>query len=149
MLHLGFEDPRRPGAGGGSVRTHEINRRLAARGVEVTVMVAPWPGATATVRDGVRYVPLPAHLGPLVRSRFASQIAYFAAIVTRLGGLTRRYDPDVIVEDFAARPGPAPPRLSATASATCRCLRTWDRWSAAASPPRSPTSRPSSPGWAG
>ncbi|MEX2985971.1 glycosyltransferase [Streptomyces sp. C36] len=102
VLHLGFEDPRRPGAGGGSVRTHEVNRRLAARGVEVTVVVAPWPGATETVRDGVRYVPLPAHPGPLARSRFTSQIAYFAAIVTRLPWLTRRYDPDVVVEDFAA-----------------------------------------------
>ncbi|MFE5867962.1 glycosyltransferase [Streptomyces roseifaciens] len=102
VLHLGFEDPRRPGAGGGSVRTHEVNRRLAARGVEVTVVVAPWPGATETVRDGVCYVPLPAHPGPLARSRFAAQIAYFAAVVTRLGRLTRRYDPDVVVEDFAA-----------------------------------------------
>ncbi|MFI9201966.1 glycosyltransferase [Streptomyces sp. NPDC053048] len=102
VLHLGFEDPRRPGAGGGSVRTHEVNRRLAARGIEVTVVVAPWRGATATVRDGVRYVPLPAHPGPLARSRFAAQIAYFAVTVTRLGWLTRRYDPDVVVEDFAA-----------------------------------------------
>ncbi|MEV4742688.1 glycosyltransferase [Streptomyces sp. NPDC049555] len=102
VLHLGFEDPRRPGAGGGSVRTHEVNRRLAARGVEVTVVVAPWPGATATVRDSVRYVPLPAHPGPLVRSRFAAQIAYFAVVVTRLPWLVRRHDPDVVVEDFAA-----------------------------------------------
>ncbi|MDT0451075.1 glycosyltransferase [Streptomyces hesseae] len=102
VLHLGFEDPRRPGAGGGSVRTHEVNRRLAARGVEVTVVVAPWPGATGTVRDGVRYVPLPARPGPLARSRFAAQIAYFAVVVTRLGRLTRRHDPDVVVEDFAA-----------------------------------------------
>ncbi len=68
----------------------------------MTVVVAPWPGATETVRDGVRYVPLPAHPGPLARSRFASQIAYFAVVVTRLGRLTRRYDPDVVVEDFAA-----------------------------------------------
>ncbi|MCC3778440.1 glycosyltransferase [Streptomyces sp. UNOB3_S3] len=102
VLHLGFEDPRRPGAGGGSVRTHEVNRRLAARGVEVIVVVAPWPGATATVRDGVRYVPLPAHLGPLARSRFAAQIAYFVVVVTRLSWLTYRHDPDVVVEDFAA-----------------------------------------------
>ncbi|MFF4222479.1 glycosyltransferase [Streptomyces abikoensis] len=102
VLHLGFEDPRRPGAGGGSVRTHEVNQRLAARGVEVTVVVAPWPGATETVRDGVRYVPLPARPGPLARSRFASQIAYFTVVVTRLGWLTHRHDPDVVVEDFAA-----------------------------------------------
>ena len=30
VLHLGFEDPAMPGAGGGSLRTHEINRRLVA-----------------------------------------------------------------------------------------------------------------------
>ncbi|MDH6574471.1 glycosyltransferase family 4 protein [Kitasatospora sp. MAP5-34] len=102
VLHLGFEDPRRPGAGGGSVRTHEVNRRLAARDIEVTVLCAPWPGCTATVRDGVRYLPLPAHLGPLARSRFASQLAYFAAIVATLWWLTRRFDPDLVVEDFAA-----------------------------------------------
>ena len=29
VLHLGFEDPAMPGAGGGSLRTHEINRRLS------------------------------------------------------------------------------------------------------------------------
>ncbi|MET9415371.1 glycosyltransferase family 4 protein [Streptomyces klenkii] len=102
VLHLGFEDPRRPGAGGGSIRTHEVNRRLAERGVEVTVVCAPWSGATGTVLDGVRYLPLPAHPGPLARSRFAAQLAYFAAVVTRLGRLTRRHDPDLVVEDFAA-----------------------------------------------
>ena len=32
ILHLGFEDPAMPGAGGGSLRTHEINRRLVAAG---------------------------------------------------------------------------------------------------------------------
>ncbi|MFI6689893.1 glycosyltransferase [Streptomyces sp. NPDC050485] len=102
VLHLGFEDPRCPGAGGGSVRTHEVNRRLAARGIEVTVICAPWPGCTPTVRDGVRYVPLPPRLGPLTRSRFASQLAYFTAIVTGLWWMTRRWDPDIVVEDFAA-----------------------------------------------
>ena len=36
VLHLGFEDPAMPGAGGGSLRTHEINRRLVADGMDVT-----------------------------------------------------------------------------------------------------------------
>lgn len=36
VLHLGFEDPVMPGAGGGSVRTREIDRRLAAAGMEIT-----------------------------------------------------------------------------------------------------------------
>ncbi|WP_344579306.1 glycosyltransferase [Streptomyces lunalinharesii] len=100
VLHLGFEDPLQPGAGGGSIRTHEINRRFAVRGVEVTVLCAPWPGSTVTVRDGVRYLPLPTRLGPLVHKRFAPQLAYYAAVLTRLGLLVRRHDPDVVVEEF-------------------------------------------------
>ncbi|MFF2813154.1 glycosyltransferase [Streptomyces sp. NPDC058000] len=100
VLHLGFEDPQQPGAGGGAMRTHEVNRRLAARGVEITVVCAPWPGCSATVREGVRYVPLPARLGPLVHRRFAPQLAYYAAVVTTLGRLVRRYDPDLVVEEF-------------------------------------------------
>ncbi|WP_369360660.1 glycosyltransferase [Streptomyces sp. cg2] len=100
VLHLGFEDPQQPGAGGGALRTHEVNRRLAARGVEITVVCAPWPGCSATVRDGVRYLPLPAHLGPLVHRRFVPQLAYYAAVVTTLGRLTHRYDPDLVVEEF-------------------------------------------------
>ncbi|MFC4494371.1 glycosyltransferase family 4 protein [Streptomyces ovatisporus] len=104
VLHLAFEDPRRPGAGGGSVRTHEIDRRLAARGVEVTAVCAPWPGpgCTPTVRDGVRYLPLPRRPGPLAGSGKLCQLAYFCAVLTGLWRLIRRMDPDLVVEDFAA-----------------------------------------------
>ncbi len=102
VLHLGFEDPRRPGAGGGSVRTHEVNRRLAARGVEVTVACARWPGAAPAVVDGVRYLPFGPRLGPLGRVRFSGQLGYFAAVLGGLWLLVRRTDPDVVVEDFAA-----------------------------------------------
>jgi glycosyltransferase involved in cell wall biosynthesis len=104
VLHLAFEDPRRPGAGGGSVRTHEVNRRLAAQGVEVTAVCAPWPGpgCTPTVRDGVRYLPLPGRLGPLGRSGTLCQLAYFCAVLLVLRRLIRRTDPDLVVEDFAA-----------------------------------------------
>ncbi|WP_269858235.1 glycosyltransferase [Streptomyces sp. RPT161] len=102
VLHLGFEDPRQPGAGGGSVRTHEVNRRLAARGVEVTVACARWPGADPAVVDGVRYLPFGPRLGPLGRVRFSGQLGYFTAVLGGLWLLVRRTDPDVVVEDFAA-----------------------------------------------
>lgn len=102
VLHLGFEDPRQPGAGGGSVRTHEVNRRLAADGIEVTVACARWPGAAPAVVDGVRYVPFGPRLGPLTRVRFTAQLAYFAAVLGGLWLLVRRTDPDIVLEDFAA-----------------------------------------------
>ena len=63
VLHLGFEDPAMPGAGGGSLRTHEINRRLAADGMDVTVLTSRFPGCTDRVQDGVRYV----HVGAGLR----------------------------------------------------------------------------------
>ncbi|MEV4345034.1 glycosyltransferase [Actinoplanes sp. NPDC049596] len=102
VLHLGFEDPARPGAGGGSVRTHEVNRRLAASGVEVVVACSRYPGFTEHVRDGVRYVPAGWRLGPLTAGHFPSLLAYFGAVLTGLPGMERRWRPDVIVEDFAA-----------------------------------------------
>src|SRR6185312_10930947 len=51
-----FEDPAMPGAGGGSVRTHEINRRLAARGHDITVLTTRFPGCVDRVQDGVTYL---------------------------------------------------------------------------------------------
>jgi glycosyltransferase involved in cell wall biosynthesis/O-antigen/teichoic acid export membrane protein len=92
VLHLGYEDPRRPGGGGGSVRTHEINRRLAAD-FDITVVCARYPGSAPYEREGVRYV----HVG-LPLGRFASIIAYFCAIPYALV----RWDSDLVVEDFGA-----------------------------------------------
>ena len=102
VLHLGFEDPDRPGAGGGSVRTHEVDRRLVAAGAEVTVACARHPGFVDHVRDGVRYVPFGWHLGRLGTGQLASSLGYAAAVLTQLPGLVRRTDPDLVVEDFAA-----------------------------------------------
>jgi glycosyltransferase involved in cell wall biosynthesis len=102
VLHLGFEDPARPGAGGGSVRTHEVNRRLAAQGVEVVVACSRYPSFTERVQDGVRYLPCGWRLGPLSAGHFPSLLAYFGAVSTGLSTLERRWRPDVIVEDFAA-----------------------------------------------
>jgi glycosyltransferase involved in cell wall biosynthesis/O-antigen/teichoic acid export membrane protein len=92
VLHLGFEDHRRPGSGGGSVRTHEINRRLVGL-FDITVVCARYPGSRNRVEDGVRYV----HIG-LPLGYFPSLLSYFAAIPWAL----IRYDSDLVVEDFAA-----------------------------------------------
>lgn len=43
VLHLAFEDPHRPGSGGGSVRTFEIDKRLACS-FKVTVVCARYRG---------------------------------------------------------------------------------------------------------
>jgi glycosyltransferase involved in cell wall biosynthesis/O-antigen/teichoic acid export membrane protein len=102
VLHLGFEDPARPGAGGGSVRTHEVNRRLATAGVEVVVACSRYPGFTPRIQDGVRYIPYGWRLGPLTAGHFPAMLAYFAAILTGLWRLEHRWRPDLIVEDFAA-----------------------------------------------
>jgi glycosyltransferase involved in cell wall biosynthesis/O-antigen/teichoic acid export membrane protein len=92
ILHLGFEDFRRPGAGGGSARTHEINRRLASA-FDVTVVTAKFPGWQDRLEDGVRYV----HVG-LDLGYFPSLITYFLVLPRAV----RRFDHDLVVEDFGA-----------------------------------------------
>jgi glycosyltransferase involved in cell wall biosynthesis/O-antigen/teichoic acid export membrane protein len=95
VLHLGYEDPRRPGAGGGSVRTHEINRRLASS-FDIVVVCARFRGSRPRVEDGVRYV----HVGMagLPGGDFAERLAYFALLPWAL----LRYRSDLVVEDFGA-----------------------------------------------
>jgi glycosyltransferase involved in cell wall biosynthesis len=92
ILHLGFEDPRRPGSGGGSVRTREVNRRLADRH-DITVVTAKFPGWRDRTEEGVRYL----HAG--VEAGYVGSVAsYFLA----LPWLARRLDYDLLVEDFGA-----------------------------------------------
>jgi glycosyltransferase involved in cell wall biosynthesis/O-antigen/teichoic acid export membrane protein len=92
VLHLAYEDFRRPGSGGGSHRTHEIDRRLA-RSHQVTALVAKFPGSRDRIEDGVHYI----HIGvPLGRS--LSLLAYFACIPMAL----HRHRADVVIEDFGA-----------------------------------------------
>jgi glycogen synthase len=91
IVHFGYEDPAQPGAGGGSVRTHEINRRLAGRH-DITVVAAGWPGAADRVEEGVRYL----HAGS-GRGRNRA-LSYFARIPRR----SRRVRADLVVEDFGA-----------------------------------------------
>ena len=92
VLHLAFEDVRRPGSGGGSLRTHEINRRLA-RDFDLTVVSAKFPGWQDRVESGVRHL----HVG-LDLGYFGSLLTYFMA----LPGVVRRLDYDLVVEDFGA-----------------------------------------------
>lgn len=96
VLHLGFEDPMMPGSGGGSVRTHEINRRLVADGMAVTVLTTRYPGCSERVQDGVRYVPVGPGAG---RNRLTRLLGYAAALPSEV---RRRPDHDLVVEDFFA-----------------------------------------------
>jgi glycosyltransferase involved in cell wall biosynthesis len=95
VLHLGFEDPAMPGAGGGSVRTHEINRRLVERGHEVTVLTTRFPGCADRVQDGVRYL----HVGP---GRGGNKWTRLLGYVQGLPPAARRLHADLVVEDFFA-----------------------------------------------
>jgi glycosyltransferase involved in cell wall biosynthesis len=92
VLHLAFEDPYRPGSGGGSVRTFEIDKRLA-RNFRVTVVCARYPGSKPRVEDGVRYV----HIG-LPWGLKLSLMSYFIFLPWAL----MRYPSELVVEDFAA-----------------------------------------------
>jgi glycogen synthase len=94
VLHLGFEDPRMPGSGGGSVRTQEIDRRLAAEGLEVTVLTTRYPGCADGVYDGVRYE----HVGI---GRGTNRLTRLIGYVAVLPGAVRAHrDADLVVEDF-------------------------------------------------
>jgi glycosyltransferase involved in cell wall biosynthesis len=92
ILHLAYEDPLQPGSGGGSIRAHEINRRLADRH-QITALVAGYPGAKPRMEDGVRWVPI----GPRTGAR-VDRLAYFAL----LGLEVFRRPHDLVVEEFGA-----------------------------------------------
>lgn len=92
VLHLAFEDPRRPGSGGGSVRTLEIDRRLAGA-FQITAVCARYRGSKPRVEDGVYYV----HVG-IPWSQKLSFLTYFACLPWAL----LRYPGELVVEDFAA-----------------------------------------------
>ncbi|GLW93606.1 glycosyltransferase [Actinokineospora globicatena] len=94
VLHLGFEDPALPGSGGGAVRTHEMNRRLA-RDHDITVLTTRWPGCVDRVQDGVRYE----HVGIGSGRTHLGRIAGYALA---LPFVSRRYAADLVVEDFFA-----------------------------------------------
>ena len=92
ILHLGFEDHRRPGSGGGSARNHQINRRLGERH-DITVLTTKWRGCEDRTEDGVRYV----HIG-LPIGYYTAILSYFAVLPFAV----RRHPSDLVVEEFAA-----------------------------------------------
>jgi glycosyltransferase involved in cell wall biosynthesis len=94
ILHLGFEDPAMPGSGGGSVRTHEIGRRIATTHA-LTVLVQRFPGCVDRVQDGVRYVHVGVGSG---RTRLTRTLGYMLVLPREV----RRRPADVVVEDFFA-----------------------------------------------
>jgi glycosyltransferase involved in cell wall biosynthesis/O-antigen/teichoic acid export membrane protein len=101
ILHLAFEDWRKPGSGGGAVRTREVNERLA-RHHDVTVLVTRYRGARGRVERGVRYIPVGLPLG-----YWGGILSYFALVPFA----ARRREADLVVEDFAAPIGSILPRL--------------------------------------
>jgi glycosyltransferase involved in cell wall biosynthesis len=100
ILHLAYEDPRQPGAGGGSIRAREINRRLSERH-EITALVAGYPGARRRVEGGLEWIPI-----GLRASGKAARLSYFAVAGPHVA--LRRHD--LVVEEFGApfSVGPAP-----------------------------------------
>jgi glycosyltransferase involved in cell wall biosynthesis len=84
-----------PGAGGGSLRTHEINRRLAQRGHEITVLTTRYPGCVDRVQDGVRYEHIGLGTG---RNRLTRLLGYISGLPVAARG----HDADLVIEDFFA-----------------------------------------------
>ncbi|MEJ2862318.1 glycosyltransferase family 4 protein [Actinomycetospora flava] len=99
VLHLAFEDPEMPGAGGGAKRTAEIDRRLAAAGHRLTVVTQTYPGARSRTEyygeGSVRWM----HLGV---GRGSNRLTRLLGYVAGLPFAARSIDADVVIEDFFA-----------------------------------------------
>ncbi len=97
ILHLAFEDHRRPGSGGGSLRNREINARLASMGHDIDVVTANYAGARPRVEDGVHY-----RQCGLARGYAPSLLSHQMCLPRVVAAATRRGPaPDIIVEEFA------------------------------------------------
>ncbi|MGR0159198.1 glycosyltransferase family 4 protein [Paenarthrobacter nitroguajacolicus] len=79
------------------MRTHEINRRLAADGFHITVLTTRYPGWQERVEDGVRYVPIGFGTGG---NRLTRLVAYVARLPLEVR--KRRPTAELVVEDFFA-----------------------------------------------
>ncbi len=101
ILHLAYEDPNQPGAGGGSVHSHEVDERLTQLGHTVIALHRRYPGAKTRVENGVTWRPL--GIGRFAdRWLKASTVLYFLALPFALPFLIAKYNPDVIMDDFGA-----------------------------------------------
>lgn len=111
VLHLIYDHRRNPWVGGGgSVRAHEVNRRLVSNhGARVTTICGAYPGAPAGVtEDGVRY-----NFAGLRKPYVVSRLTYARSASVAL----QQQRPDVTVVDFSAYtpivlPSSGPPALA-------------------------------------
>lgn len=55
ILHFDFDDLESPYSGGQAVRTFEINRRLALRGHDITIVTLNYQGAIAKIKEDLKY----------------------------------------------------------------------------------------------
>lgn len=93
ILHIDPDDMANPVSGGGPVRTFEICRRLATRH-EITVLTPTFPGSEPElVREGIRYLRLGRRIGDHGSS-------HHFTFMFALPGAVRRFDYDLLVEDF-------------------------------------------------
>jgi glycosyltransferase involved in cell wall biosynthesis len=84
---LNERDPRNPLAGGAEVHVFEIFKRLAAKGHEIELLAASFPGCKATEDvDGV-----------LVR-RLANRYLYYGLVPFALRRAVKRFQPDVVID---------------------------------------------------
>lgn len=95
IVHCIYDDLDNPWlGGGGAVRTHEIYRRLAAAGHEVTVICGGYPGTPrGRVREDVQY----RYTGQGAGGYASSRMAY----VGRAGALLKALRYDIVVEDVS------------------------------------------------
>ncbi len=89
ILHFDLDDLENPLAGGQCVRTYEINRRLAKKGHDITVITSKYKGSRNLTKNGIKYVRVGFSNGPL------RYISYFLIIPY----LIFKHRPDLIIED--------------------------------------------------
>jgi len=89
ILHLDFDDLESPTAGGQAVRTFEINRRLAKKGHDITVVTLPYAGSVNKTKEGIKYERAGIKKYPF------SLISYFFSVRS----IIRKHTFDLVVED--------------------------------------------------
>jgi len=89
ILHFDFDDLESPTAGGQAVRTFEINKRLAKKGHQITVITLTYPGAKNKTKEGIKYERAGLMKGP------KSYISYMASIPYMIW----KHRFDLVIED--------------------------------------------------
>ena len=111
VLVLNERDPRHPKAGGAELHVHEIFRRLAGRGVDVTQLVSRFPGCAAHEElDGVRL------------RRLGGLATYYPRVALACARETHRGRYDVVVECLNKVPFYSPVYSAVPVLAICHHL---------------------------